>query len=175
MRGFVHKCLCKRACHAHAAMELEERCVTSAWQVFLRLGRRPTPSFWLWGMRKSVISCLRHRLVRQEWQVSVESIAVPENLTLRPYTHWAVYAMSSLVEQSMPTSLKIYVTQLQYSRICNPPPPWTMTPVDLWLFATSISKKESAPMQLKRLCLRPRIWWRTCPTLHSKASRKFGL
>eukprot|EP00439_Symbiodinium_sp_Y106_P020057 s5903_g2.t1 len=40
--------------------------------------------------------------------VSVESIAVPENLTLRPYTHWAVYAMSSLVEQSMPTSLKIY-------------------------------------------------------------------
>ncbi|CAE7246055.1 unnamed protein product, partial [Symbiodinium microadriaticum] len=40
--------------------------------------------------------------------VSVESIAVPENLTLRPYTHWAVYAMSSLVEQSTPTSLKIY-------------------------------------------------------------------
>ena len=35
-------------------------------------------------------------------------LEVPENVTLSPFTHWAVYTVSSLVEQSTPTSLLIY-------------------------------------------------------------------
>ena len=41
-------------------------------------------------------------------EVGTEMIEVPENLTLSPYSHWAVYAKSSLVEQSTPASLLIY-------------------------------------------------------------------
>ncbi|CAJ1450024.1 unnamed protein product [Effrenium voratum] len=40
--------------------------------------------------------------------VGTEMLEVPQNLSLYPYTHWAVYTRSSLVEQSTPSSLMIY-------------------------------------------------------------------
>ena len=41
-------------------------------------------------------------------EAGTETLEVPENLTLSPFTHWAVYTVSSLVEQSTPISLLIY-------------------------------------------------------------------
>ena len=49
-----------------------------------------------------------HREVSTWREVGSEMIDVPQNLTLSPYSHWAVYTKSSLVEQSTPASLLIY-------------------------------------------------------------------
>ena len=46
-------------------------------------------------------------------EVGNETMDVPQNLTLSPYTHWAVYTKSNLVEQSTPVSLQIYVPRLE--------------------------------------------------------------
>ena len=50
-------------------------------------------------------------------EVGTEMINVPQNLTLSPYTHWAVYTKSSLVEQSTPASLLIYAAWKMWSLV----------------------------------------------------------
>eukprot|EP00434_Breviolum_minutum_P004419 symbB.v1.2.003894.t1/scaffold217.1/size263214/4 len=67
-----------------------------------------TPGFALMGAYASNISTICNRSLYTVVPVDTLEIQVPQNLTLSPFTHWAVYTKSSLVEQSTPSSLWIY-------------------------------------------------------------------
>ncbi|CAL1129505.1 unnamed protein product [Cladocopium goreaui] len=66
------------------------------------------PGFSVVGAYTQNISTICNRSFYTMVPVGTEMIDVPQNLTLSPYTHWAVYTKSSLVEQSTPASLLIY-------------------------------------------------------------------
>ncbi|CAK9114759.1 unnamed protein product [Durusdinium trenchii] len=66
------------------------------------------PGFSLIGAYQSNVSTICNRSFYAVVPVGTQMIQVPQNLSLHPYTHWAVYTKSTLVEQSTPSSLLIY-------------------------------------------------------------------
>ncbi|CAJ1389096.1 unnamed protein product [Effrenium voratum] len=68
----------------------------------------PTPGYSMIGAYNVNMSVVCNRSYYMTVPVGTEMLEVPQNLSLYPYTHWAVYTRSSLVEQSTPSSLMIY-------------------------------------------------------------------